>query len=90
MSFKSTSVEVASKDSLKVTGNLTIRDKTKKITVLVKYKGTVEAWDQKRAAFKAEFEIDRKAYGLGWNDFIEAGPVVGNTVAVELVIQGGT
>ena len=88
MTFVSTSVEVAGDKKLKLKGDLTIKNKTKPVVFDVVYKGTVNAYDKKRAAFKATTDISRKDFGLTWNDVVEAGPVVGDTVTIALTIEG--
>ena len=42
MKFKSTSIEKAGKDKYKLSGNLTIRDITKPVTMDLVYRGTIE------------------------------------------------
>lgn len=83
------STRVASKDNrnFKIEGELTMAGVTKKVTLDTKYLGTVEAYDVKRIAFKATTTIKREDFGLKWNDVVEAGPVVGSEVMIELKIQ---
>lgn len=88
LKFVSTGVEFETEKKLKLKGDLTIKDKTKPVVFDLVYKGTVSAYDKKRTAFKATTEINRKEFGLGWNDVVEAGPVVGDTVTIELVVEG--
>ncbi len=88
LKFVSTSADVDGEKKLKLRGDLTIKDKTKPIVFDVAYKGTVNANDKKRSAFKATAEISRKDFGLMWNDVVEAGPVVGDAVTITLNIEG--
>ena len=83
------STRVASKDNrnLKIEGDLTMAGVTKKVTLDTTYLGAVEAYDVKRIAFKATTTIKREDFGLKWNDVVEAGPVVGSEVTIELRIQ---
>jgi polyisoprenoid-binding protein YceI len=71
----------------KLTGDLTMAGKTKSVTLDTKYLGTVEAYDVKRIVFSAKTTIKREDFGLTWNDLVEAGPVVGSEVEIELKIQ---
>jgi polyisoprenoid-binding protein YceI len=52
------------------------------------YKGKAKAYDKQRVAFKGQTTISRKDFGLTWNDVVEAGPLVGDAVTLNLVIQG--
>ena len=77
-------------DDLKVTGDLTIRDVTKTVTLDGKYLGNVnDAYGNKKVVFKATGKINRKDFGLTWNKAIEAGPVVGDEVTLEFRIEAG-
>ncbi len=88
MKFVSTGIEVEGDKKFRLKGDLTIKDKTKPVVFDVAYKGMVMAQDKKRAAFKATAEIDRKDYGLTWSNVVEAGPVVGDTITIVLLIEG--
>jgi len=65
-----------------LTGDLTIRDITKAITLDVVYGGTVvDPWKNTKAGFKISGKISRKEYGLKWNTLTEAGgAVVGDEI----------
>ncbi len=88
MSFVSKSITYGSGNKFQLNGDLTIKDQTKPVVLDVDYKGSVSAYDKKRAAFKATTTFNRKDFGLGWNDLVEAGPVVGDEVTVTLTVQG--
>jgi polyisoprenoid-binding protein YceI len=93
LTFKSTGVSRTGKDRLSVTGDLTIRDVTREVTLDVTEHGTVrDPWGGDRAGFAARAEIDRKDFGLTWNQALEAGGfLVGDTVEIlleaELLLQ---
>jgi polyisoprenoid-binding protein YceI len=72
-----------------VEGNLTIRDVTKPVTLEVERTGTgTDPWGNTRTAFTASTTIDRKEFGLTWNQALEAGGVlVGEKVNVEIEVQ---
>ncbi|MEX0771788.1 MAG: YceI family protein [Balneolales bacterium] len=68
--------EVSGSD-YKLTGNLTIKDVTKEVTLDVDYGGTVkDPWGNNRAGFELEGKINRKDFGLTWNTVTEAGGVM--------------
>jgi len=61
-----------------LTGDLTIRDVTKEITLKVKGTGILanDGWGNERAAFSATGRINRFDYNLKWNKAIETGGLV--------------
>lgn len=87
MRFQSTKVSGTEKD-LSVHGNLTIRGITKPVTLRGRYLGTVKDPQGKtRIAFAVATKIKRAEFGLTWNKVVEAGPVVGDEVTIDLKIQ---
>ncbi len=77
-------------DKLKLTGDLTIRGVTKTVTLDGKYQGVVnDPFGNTKIAFKANGKISRKDFGLLWNKAVEAGPVVGDEVALAFAIEAG-
>lgn len=86
LTFKSTSFRVKGK-VIKIDGELTIHGVKKSVTLTGKYLGSVSAYDVQRVAFKAETTINRKDFGLKWNDIVEAGPAVGDDVTISLRVE---
>jgi len=86
--FRSTWIE-GDKQSFKVTGDLTIRDVTKPITLDVAFEGrTRDPWGGERIGFSASGKIDRRDFGLTWNQALETGGVVvGNDIKISLEIE---
>ena len=74
----------------KMTGNLTIRGVTKKVTMNIEMGGVVEdPWGNQRSGFVLSGKINRKDFGLNWNKAIEAGGVVvGDEVQLVVEIEG--
>jgi polyisoprenoid-binding protein YceI len=88
LTFRSTSVDRVGEERWRVTGELTIRDVTRRVTLDTVYEGQIsDAFGKQRAAFTATAEINRNDFGLNWNTAIEAGGVVvGDRVKIELNI----
>ncbi len=87
MTFKSTKLE-GKPESFKITGDLTIKGHKEKVTFDGKYLGTVaDGYGKQKAVFNASTKISRKTYGLTWNKLVEAGPVVGDELTIDLKIQ---
>jgi polyisoprenoid-binding protein YceI len=64
-------------DGENVTGELTVRDITKTVTLDVDFNGiAVDPYGQTKAGFELTGEINRKAFGLKWDAVTEAGSVV--------------
>ncbi len=87
--FKSTKVERVGDDGLKITGELTIRATTKEVVLTAEYGGRAkDPWGSERAGFHATTKIDRRDFGLGWNQVLEAGGVlVGETVEIAIDLE---
>jgi len=89
MTFESTKIE-GKPDSFKLTGKLTLHGVTKPVTFDAKYLGLVEdGMGNEKAAFSATTTIKRADFGLTWNKAVEAGPVVGESLTINLKIQAG-
>lgn len=86
--FASTSFEKDG-DDYKVSGDLTIRDITKSISLTFEYNGeTTDGYGQKKIGFEGKGKINRKDFGLTWSATTETGGVVvGDEVKLEFDIQ---
>ncbi len=86
--FKSTRIE-GDKDNFKLTGNLTIRDVTREVTLDVEYGGkNRDPWGGERVGFSASAKIDRRDFGLTWNQALETGGVlVANDIKISIDAQ---
>ena len=88
LSFTSTSI-VVSGDSIKVTGDLTVRGVTNSVVLDTEFLGVNnDPWGNTKAGFSATTTINRKDFGVEWNAPLETGGVlVGESVNIELEIQ---
>lgn len=92
ITFRSKRVEGAAKgegDRFRVTGDLTIRGKTMEVTLDCEFEGTgKDPWGGTRAGARATARIDRREWGLKWNQALETGGVlVANEVKIEIEVQ---
>lgn len=88
ITFKSTKVEKAGEGKLKVTGDLTMAGVTKPVVLDVTGPGaSVQAWGRTVRGLSATTTLNRKEFGLKWNNMIEATPVVADEVKVELEVE---
>jgi polyisoprenoid-binding protein YceI len=90
MTFKSTGVEHVDDDEYILKGDLTMLGVTKAVEFEVEFNGeVVDPWGNTRVGFEAEGEIDRKDFGMKFSSSLDnGGLVVGNTVKIELEIEG--
>lgn len=89
ISFKSTSFRNTGGDSYKLTGDLTIKDVTKSVTLDVEHGGiATDFYGNVKAGFDVSGKLSRKEFGLQWNAITEAGAiVVGDDVKLFINIQ---
>jgi polyisoprenoid-binding protein YceI len=76
-------------DDLRVVGELTIKGITRDVTLEVEQLGQVQdPWGNQRVAFSAKTAIDRKDFGLTWNQVLETGGVaVGDRINLEIEVE---
>jgi polyisoprenoid-binding protein YceI len=92
LTFRSKRVEGAAKregDKFRVTGDLTIRGTTMEVTLDCTFEGTgKDPWGGTRAGSRATASIDRRDWGLKWNQALETGGIlVANEVRIEVEVQ---
>ncbi len=89
ITFRSTQVELGREGSAKVTGDLTVKDVTRPVTLDVEFDGaSPDPWGGQRLGFSASAEIDREEWGLTWNVALETGGVlVGRKIRLEFNVQ---
>jgi polyisoprenoid-binding protein YceI len=90
ITFKSTGVVAAGENKARVTGDLTVRDVTRPITLDVEFLGVGKnPFDQtERAGFEATATFNREDFGLNWNVALEAGGwLVGKEVKLNLEVE---
>lgn len=89
MSFKSTKVERLPDGNGRITGDLTIRDVTREVVLDVEYSGLAKSpWGTVSAGFCGITKIDRKDWGLTWNQALETGGwLVGDQISIEIEVE---
>jgi polyisoprenoid-binding protein YceI len=87
--YRSRRVEALSEDHLRVVGDLTIRDVTREVVLDVEHGGQgKDPWGNQRVGFTATASLNRKDFGLTWNQALETGGVlVADRVDVEIELQ---
>ena len=93
ITFRSTRIEgnppKQEGDRFRLAGDLVIRDSAMEVVLDCEYMGRgTDPWGKTRAGFSFTTELDRREWGLKWNQAIETGGVlVANKVRVEGEVQ---
>ncbi|MFJ3794198.1 YceI family protein [Kitasatospora sp. NPDC090091] len=85
ITFRTTAVEPRSDTDFRVTGDLTIKDTTRPVSIDFEYTGNaVDPYGNLRVGLEGSVTISRKDYGVTWNAALEGGGVlVGDKVVLE-------
>lgn len=89
MTFASTNVVKTGAGTYALTGDLTLHGVTRAVTLDVTSEGQAkDPWGNTRVAFEGRTRLNRKDFGLTWNQALETGGIlVGEDVDVTLEIQ---
>jgi polyisoprenoid-binding protein YceI len=89
ITFTSTSIEHDGGSEFLVTGDLTIKDVTKSVTIPLEFQGAAkDPFGNDRIGFEGELAISRKDWGVTWNVALETGGVlVSDKVVLEFEIS---
>ena len=88
LTFASNQVKPVDKDTMEVTGDLTIHGVTKRVTIPVSFLGTAKTPKSEKAGFETSFTVNRKDYGIVWNRVMDTGPILGDDVKVTISVEG--
>jgi polyisoprenoid-binding protein YceI len=89
LTFRSTRVEMTGDSTARITGDLTIRDVTRPVTIEAEFLGqNTSPFGTTVAGFSGTARINREDFGLTWNMALETGGVlVGKDISIELQVQ---
>ncbi|MFI9117969.1 YceI family protein [Streptomyces bikiniensis] len=77
MSFRSTRAEQLGGDAYRITGDLTIKDVTRPLSIDLEFNGSAtDVYGNERVGFEGSAEILRSEWGLTWNAALETGGVM--------------
>ncbi|MEU3466440.1 YceI family protein [Streptomyces sp. NPDC006687] len=77
MTFRSTSAAALGGDTYRITGDLTIKDVTRPLSIDLEFAGSAtDVYGNERVGFEGSADILRSDWGLTWNAALEAGGVM--------------
>ncbi|WP_411072116.1 YceI family protein [Streptomyces sp. cmx-4-25] len=77
MAFRSTRAEQLGGDKYRITGDLTIKDVTRPLSIDLEFNGSAtDVYGNERVGFEGSAEILRSEWGLTWNAALETGGVM--------------
>ena len=88
--FKSTRIVKTGPETYELTGRLTMHGVTRDITLTVESNGTEtkEPWGKLRRGASATAKLNRKDFGLNWNQALETGGIlVGEEVKISIDVE---
>ncbi len=87
--FVSTSVKAAGENRYDVTGDLTLRGVTKRVTLPVTFLGVQkDPWGNEKAGFETAVVLNRKDFGVSWNKALDQGGyILGDEVTVSIALE---
>jgi polyisoprenoid-binding protein YceI len=89
MTYVSTRIEKVGDENYRVLGNLTMHGVTRPVALEVEFAGSAkDPWGGVRAGFSARGSLDRKDFGLTYNQLLETGGVlVGEKVDLDIEVE---
>ena len=89
ITFASTEVSPLGADSLRVTGDLTIKDVTRPVSIDFEYNGAaLDPFGNQRIGLEGSTVVNRKDFGLTWNAALETGGVlVSDKITLEFEVS---
>jgi polyisoprenoid-binding protein YceI len=89
LAFRGTGAKSRGGGELVVTGQLTMHGVTREVELAVTETGRgTDPWGNERIGFSARTKVDRRDFGLTWNQALETGGIlVGTDVKITLEIQ---
>lgn len=89
LTFTSTAISDVSGSGGKIKGTLTMHGVSREVVLDAQYLGSAkDPWGNQRFGFHAETKVNRKDFGMAWNEVLEAGSLlVGEEVEIVLDVE---
>jgi polyisoprenoid-binding protein YceI len=86
--FKSSRIEKVDGNHGKIFGELTLRGVSRPVELITEYSGQSKMWGKTSAGFSASTRINRKDFGLNWNQMLESGGLlVGEDINISIELE---
>jgi len=86
--FKSTRVEKVGDNHGRIFGDLSLHGVTHEVVLDTEYAGQSKMWGKTAAGFSALTRINRKKWGLNWNQAVETGGIlVGDDIKISIDLE---
>jgi polyisoprenoid-binding protein YceI len=87
LTFQGTGI-VATDSTVDLRGVLTIKGHSHPVTLSGQYRGIAKDREgHERIAFDATTVVDRRDYGISWNETVAGNPLIGNEVEITIAIE---
>jgi polyisoprenoid-binding protein YceI len=87
ITFESTGI-VATDSTVEIGGILTMKGASRHVVLRGRYQGLMKDRDgHERIAFDASTSVDRRDFGMSWNEVIDGAQVIGNDVEITIAIE---
>lgn len=87
MTFESTGI-VATDSTVEIGGILTLKGRPRHVVLTGDYRGIAKDKEgRQRIAFDATTVVDRREYGIGWNELVDGMVSIGNEVEITIALE---
>jgi polyisoprenoid-binding protein YceI len=87
MTFESTGI-VATDSTVEIGGILTLRGRSRHVVLKGQFHGIGKDQEGKdRIAFDATTKVDRRDFGIGWNEMVEGTKTIGDDVEITIALE---
>jgi polyisoprenoid-binding protein YceI len=87
MTFEGTGI-IARDSTVELRGNLTLKGRTRPVRFTGQYRGVArDAEGHERVAFDGTATVDRRDFGIDWNQTVAGNPLIGNDVEITIAIE---
>jgi polyisoprenoid-binding protein YceI len=88
ITFNSTRIEKVDDTHARIYGDLSIHGVTHEVVLATEYAGQSKMWGKTVAGFSASTRINRKNWGLNWNQVLESGGIlVGEDININIELE---
>jgi polyisoprenoid-binding protein YceI len=87
MTFEGTGIS-ATDSTIRIEGILTLKGRSRRVVLTGQYRGIAKDGEgHERIAFDATTVVDRRDYGIGWNELVDGITAIGNEVEITIALE---